>query len=57
VRILIIDGRETDEMRGTRIWLVGAAVVGAVAGMAALALFWLAVTEPVALAQALGRGF
>jgi hypothetical protein len=44
-------------MTRTRIWLVGVAVVGAVAGVAALGLFWLVLTEPVALAQALGRGF
>jgi len=43
-------------MTRTRIWLVGAAVIGAVAGMAALGLFWLVLTQPVAVARALGHG-
>jgi hypothetical protein len=39
--------------RGVRAWVAGAAVVGALAGVAAAGLLWLVLTRPVALAEAL----
>lgn len=41
-------------MSRTEIWLTGLGVVGAMAGALAAALFWLVVTQPLALAQILG---
>ena len=37
-------------MTRTQRWLVGVAVVGAAAGAAAVTLFWLVLTRPVAVA-------
>lgn len=39
-----------------RTWFVGLALVGAVAGTAAIALLWLVVTEPLAVARVLSGG-
>ena len=38
-------------------WLIRAAVLGATAAVLAAGLFWLMLTQPVAMAQALDRAF
>ncbi len=52
LRILDQDSKELD-VTFTQRWLVGVAVVGAAAGAAAVTLFWLVLTRPVALAAML----
>ena len=48
LRILDQNSKELD-VTFTQRWLVGVAVVGAAAGAAAVTLFWLVLTRPVAL--------
>ena len=38
-------------------WLVLVAIVGATAAVVAAGLFWLVLTRPIAVAQALGQAF
>jgi hypothetical protein len=38
-------------------WLVRAAIFGSAATIVGAAIFWLVLTQPVALAAALGRAF
>jgi hypothetical protein len=54
VRILQQERRRTTMTR-TNKWLIGIALVGAAAGAAALGLFWLVLTRPVAIAQMIDR--
>jgi hypothetical protein len=44
-------------MSGVRGWLVGLAVLGGTAAVAAGALFWMLVAHPVDLARALAGGW
>ena len=38
-------------------WLIGVGVVGTIAAAVGAGLFWLVLTRPVAVAQALGQTF